>query len=457
MPTGPRAGPPAGTSPLHRVLRLRHATALVVGTIIGASIFVQPSEITGLIPSATGIVAVWAAAGVLTLFGALVCAELASTWPESGGVYAFLREAYSPGIGFLWGWAMFWTMHTGIIAAVAMVFARYAAFFVPLGDVGQRSLATACVLVLSAVNYRGVRHGGALQAGFTALKVLAILLMIAVGFALGPAASSDAVAAPMVAALDRTGFGIQEFLLAVVAGLFAFGGWHMVTYSAEETVDAPRNIPRALLFGMLTVTVCYIALNAAYLYVLPLDQVASSTRVAADAADAVLGSGGGAFMSGLVVFSTFGALNGIVLAGPRAYYAMARDGLLFRWFGEVHPRFHTPHRATILQAGWASILIFTGKYRVLFTRVVYTEWIFFGLMAVGLMLLRRRPGIERRYSVWGYPWVPVVFALSAFAIVVNQVLAEPRESMLGLSMVLVGLPVYAVWARRGLQSRDGSG
>ena len=448
---------------LTRVLGLRHATALVVGTIIGASIFVQPSEITSRIPSAGGVVAVWAVAGALTLCGALVCAELASAYPESGGVYAFLREAFSPGLGFLWGWAMFWTMHTGIIAAIAMVFARYVAFFVPLGPAGLRIVAVGVVVVLSAVNYRGVRQGGSLQAWFTAVKVLAVLLMIVVGAVLGPAASASGGATPAATAGTAVAgagtaahAGVSDFLLALVAGLFAYGGWHMVAYSAEETVDAPRTIPRALLLGTLIVTACYILLNAVYLHVLPLEKVAVSTRVAADAADAVLGSGGGAIMSGLVVFSTFGALNGIILAGPRAYYAMARDGLLFRWLGEVHARFRTPHRAIVLQAVWAAVLISTGTYRALFTRVVYTEWVFFGLMAVGLIRLRRRPGPTPAYRVWGYPWVPALFALAAFAIVGNQVLAEPRSSLLGLSMVVVGWPVYAVGARRGLQ-RMGTG
>ncbi len=235
----------------------------------------------------------------------------------------------------------------------------------------------------------------------------------------------------------------------MVAGLFAFGGWHMVTYNAEETEDPRRTIPRALLVGTLVVTACYVALNAVYLHVLPPSVVASSTRVAADAADAVFGRGGGGAMSALVVFSTFGGLAGIVLAGPRVYWAMARDGLLFPWVGAVHPRFHTPHRAILLQGVWSCLLVGTGTYRALFTRVVYTEWIFFGLMAVGLVLLRRRGEVEPGWRVWGYPWVPLVFAASAFGIVAAQVVAEPTESATGLGLVLAGLPVYHFWARRG--------
>ena len=444
--TSPTSRPVGGSEGLRREIRLPHATALVVGTIIGASIFVQPSEVTSHVPTLGGIYAVWIVCGVLTMFGALVCAELASTLPEAGGVYAYLREAYSPALGFLWGWAMFWTMHTGIIAAIAVVCARYLDFFFGFGDAGQRGIGVVVILVLSAVNYLGVRHGSVLQTAITAGKLVAIVAIIALGWAFGGGAHEAVVAAPALA--DPAPWSMGDFAIALVAGLFAFGGWHMVTYGAEETVDPRTTIPRALVVGTLIVTVCYVLLNAVYLHVLPVATVASSTRVAADAADAVFGRGGGAAMSALVVFSTFGALSGIILAGPRVYFAMARDGLLFRWLGEVHPVRRTPHRAIVAQAVWACVLVTTGSYRALFTRVIYTEWIFFGLMAIGLLVLRRRPDLDRDYSVWGYPWVPLVFAVSAFAIVINQVVREPLDSAAGLGMVVIGLPVYMLWVRR---------
>jgi APA family basic amino acid/polyamine antiporter len=437
---------------LTRAIRLPHATAMVVGTIIGASIFVQPSEITGRVPTPGGIFAVWIVCGALTLFGALVTAELASTLPEVGGVYAFLREAFGPWLGFLWGWAMFWTMHSGIIAAIATVFARYLGYFVALGDAGTKIAAVAAVLVLSAINYLGVRQGSVLQTVFTAGKLLAIGAIILLGLMFGSEAHAGALATQPADSVVAT-WGAGDFALALVAGLFAFGGWHMVTYNAEETHNPRQTIPRALVIGVLVVTACYVVLNAVYLYLLPMEAVASSDRVAADAADAVFGRGGGSAMSALVVFSTFGALSGIVLAGPRVYYAMARDGLLFRWAGAIHPRYHTPHRAIVLQAIWSSMLVITGTYRVLFTRVIYTEWIFFGLMAVGLVLLRRRKDLSREYSVLGYPWVPGIFAASAFAIVANQIASDPGESLVGLGLVLMGLPVYHFWARRGYQVR----
>ncbi len=432
-----------GEAGLRRALRLPHATALVVGTIIGASIFVQPSEITGQVPSIPAVLLVWLLSGVLTLFGALVCAELASIYSRSGGVYVYLKESFCPALGFLWGWAMFWTMHSGIIAAIAVIFARYVAYFAPLGDVGTKGVAIGAILVLSFINYLGVEHGSLVQMLFTAGKLLAVVLIVGLGIFFGAGLPEH-----FVPSASRATVTPGSFTLALMAGLFAFGGWHMVTYSAEETVHPRRTIPRALILGTIIVTGCYIALNTVYFYILPLDKVASSTRVAADAADAVFGFGGGVLMSGLVIFSTFGALNGIILAGPRVYYSMAQDGLVFRWMGEIHSRYRTPHRSIAMQAVWSSVLVATGTYRALFTRVVYTEWIFFGMMAIGLFLLRRRSEIERDYSIWGYPWVPGLFVLSSFAIVISHVASNPQESLIGLSLVVVGLPVYYLWTQR---------
>ena len=420
---------------------------MVIGTIIGASIFVQPSLVSGAVPSISGMLLVWAIAGVLTLIGALVTAELASAFPGTGGVYVFLRESYSPAVAFLWCWAMFWSMHTGIIAAIATVCARYVGFFIPLGDTGVRVVAIAAILLFSAINYVGVRHGTAVQTAFTIIKVAAVVLIVVAGFAAATTAGSVPSPAPAT-----TVPSLRSFVTATVAGLFAFGGWHMVTYTGDETVDARRTIPRALLIGTLAVTASYIAVNGAYLAVLSPSAVASSNRVAADFADRVLGSGGAAAMSALVVLSTLGAMTGIILTGPRVYLAAAHDGLLFRWIGAVHPRFGTPHHAIALQAVWASVLVATGTYRALFTRVVYTEWIFFGLMAAGLFLLRQRPSYAPAYRAWGYPVLPLVFIVSTAVIVFNQLAADPIESATGLLIVLAGLPIYHLRTAR-LNSR----
>ena len=435
---------PTHTAGLRRAIGLVQATAMVAGIMIGASIFVQPSEITGKVPSIRGVFAVWLISGVLTFIGALVCAELASTFAQSGGVYVYLREAYSPAVGFLWGWAMFWSIHSGIIAAVSVIFARYATYFHPMGDVWVKGLAVAAIIAVSAINYLGVKQGSTLQTVFTIGKVIAIIFIVVLGFGLG-ARVPQHFAAGDLASRDISG---SSFLLALIAGLFAYGGWHMVTYNSEETIDPRKTIPRALMLGTLLVTICYIAANAVYMYVLPLGTVASSTRIAADVADALVGFGGGGFMSLLVMFSTLGTVSGLILCGPRVYYSMARDGQLFGWIGVVHPRFGTPHKAIVIQAVWSSVLVATGTYRTLFTRVVYTEWIFFALMAIGLFRLRRRCDLTPGYRIWGYPLLSALFVVSSVAIVANQIVSSPLESMFGLSLVLLGLPVYYLRARK---------
>jgi APA family basic amino acid/polyamine antiporter len=354
----------------------------------------------------------------------------------------FLRETYSPAIGFLWGWAMFWSMHTGIAAAIATVFARYAGYFFPMGDTALRGVAVGAVVVLSAVNYVGVAFGSRVQTAFTAVKVAAVAAIILAGWLLDPAAPVAAGSAVPDA------FGGGDFLLAVGAGLFAFGGWHMVTYTAEETKDPERTIPRALVIGTLVVTACYVGLNAVYLSVLPIDQVIASSRVAADTFEALVGPAGGRFVSALVMLSAFGALNGVILAGPRVYYSMAQDGLLFKWVADVHPTFRTPGRAIALQGVWAAVLVMTGTYRQLFTRVIYTEWIFFALLAIGVVLLRRRRDYHARWRMPGVPVLPVAFAVVSFAIAFNQIRVDPVNSAIGLLMVVAGLPVYWLWVRR---------
>ncbi len=413
-----------------------------MGTIIGASVFVQASEITARVPTASGVVLAWLLAGVLTLLGALVCAELASAFPRTGGVYVFLREIYSPALGFLWGWAMFWSMHSGIAAAVATVFARYAGTFLNLGDTATRLLAVGAIVVLSAINYVGTRTGSRVQAVITGVKVAAVVVIIGAGWWLAPASSAALAPADPEATWDFTGL-----MLAVSAGLFAFGGWHMVTYTAEETVDAARTIPRALMIGIVVVTVCYIGLNTVYLRVLSVPEVIASSRVAADTFDRLIGPAGAVAISALVMVSAFGALNGIILVGPRVYYQMAQDGVLFAWAGQVHPTFQTPSRAIVLQAVWSSVLVWTGTYRALFTRVIYTEWIFFALLGVGILMLRRRPGYHPAWPMPLVPIAPLLFVAASAAIVVNQVAADLRESAIGLALVVSGLPVYWLWTR----------
>jgi APA family basic amino acid/polyamine antiporter len=435
---------------LTRSIGLTQATAMVVGTIVGSSIFVQPSEVSRAVPTFGGMLLVWVVAGALTWFGASICAELTSALPRTGGVYVFLREMFSPAAGFLWGWAMFWSMHSGIIAAISMVFARYVATIVPLGDLGIRLTAVGGIVGLSAINYAGVRPGSAVQTGLTITKIAAIgvLLAVLLGFGSLQMPASDAAIEP------------RAFLRALVAGLFAFGGWHMVTYAADETHNPEQTIPRALMLGTAVVVAIYLALNAAYLLVLPLDRVLASTHIAFDATSTVAGSGAASGISVLVIVSSLGANSGIILAGPRVYYAMAQDGLLFNWMATLHPRFRTPYRAIAAQAIWSSALVMTGTYGTIVSRVIYTEWIFFGALALGTISLRRRidRSLPRRSSsesaasgggfrAAGFPVAPILFAAMCLAIVVNQVVSDPKNSVWGLGLVAAGLPVYYIWRR----------
>lgn len=423
---------------LARSLTRLNATAMVAGTIIGASIFVQPSEIAQHLNTPSAIMLAWIVCGVLTLFGAFVCAELASAFPQPGGVYVFLREAFSPLAGFLWGWAMFWSVHSGIIAAIAVVFGRYASLFLPpslQSDAAVRGLAVGIIVALSGVNYVGVRSGSRVQTVLTVVKVGAIAVLVIAGFLLVSPVTQPAPS-------QATSGGLTPFMLAMVAGLFAYGGWHMVTYTAAETTMPARTIPVALVAGVTVVTICYVLMNLVYLRLLPLDSVRNSTRIAADAADVMFGRGGSRLLGVLVILSTAGSLTGIILTGPRMYYSMAQDGLAPRALAHVHPRYRTPAVAIVAQGLWASVLAATGVYRQLFTRVVYTEWLFFALMAAGLFVLRQRADYQPAYRAWGYPVVPLVFIVASIGIVIHQFLVDPREAFFGLGLVAIGVPAY---------------
>jgi APA family basic amino acid/polyamine antiporter len=353
-----------------------------------------------------------------------------------------LKRTFSPALGFLWGWAMFWTMHSGIIAAIAVVLARYLTYFVPMGETGIRLAAVAAILALSAINYLGIKPGSRVQLVLTVIKVTALAAMVVLLFAFGRTAHSALPSSSM----ELPSIPIRAYGLAIAAGLFAFGGWHMVTYAAGETRDPRRTIPRALLAGTLVVTAVYMLANAAYLHVMPLRAVAASQHVASDATKLALGAEVGGMIAALVVISAAGGLNGIILAGPRVYYAMASDGLAFRWLGAVHPRRQTPYLAIAAQALWSCALVATNSYRELFTRVVYTEWLFFALLAAGLFVLRRRPDYRPAFVTPGYPIVPLVFIVAAAAIAVNQIRSDLRGSAVGLGLILLGLPMYLVWS-----------
>ena len=430
---------------LVRALGWWQATAIVVGIMIGTGIFIVPAEITRSMGTQGAALSVWAVTGVLSLFGALSFAELAAMMPQAGGQYVFLRRAYGPLTGYLCGWSFFIAAQTGGISVLAVGFAEYLNEFVPLTPWEQKAAAAASIVVLTGINYLGVREGGALQGILTGLKVGAIVAIILLGYVLvkGLPGGPAALAAP-------TGHGfVASFGVAMVGAFWAYEGWNCCTFAAEEVRRPEWNIPLALILGTGVVTLLYLALNLVYYHVLPMDQVAASTRVGADAAVRIFGRSGAQLVSLLIIISTLGSLNGSILAAPRVYYAMARDGLFFRWCARVHPRFRTPHVALLVQAVWAMVLVAAGTYEQLFTYVIFAAFVFYALTALAVVVLRRTmPDAHRPYRVFGYPYVPLIFVLGSTWFLVNTLVEEPREAGFGAVMLGVGAVVYWIWKPR---------
>jgi len=433
---------------LRRDLGLKEAITILMGSIIGSGIFLTPRAIAHAIPSPGLILLVWVVSGVLTLFGALTYAELSAMMPRSGGQYVYLREAFGPLWGFLFGWTFFLVIQTGSIAAVAVAFAEYTGYFVPVTGIVVKFVAIACILLLTAVNYVGVRFGGWVQNVFTVLKIGAIIGLVGLGFGLH--GGSWAHFSPLWGGVSGQGV-VRAFGVAMVAALWSYDGWNSVGFVAEEIREPQRNLPIALAFGTLGVILIYLSANLVYMYALEVGEIANSQLVAADVARKVIGPLGGAVVSAAVLVSTFGTVNGFVLAGPRVYYAMAKDGLFFRKIGNVHEAFGTPAFSVLVQGIWASLLTLTGKFEQLFTYVIFASWIYYAMLVGGAIVLRRRrPHMERPYRTWGYPVVPVLFVAVALWFVYNTLTTDPRDSLMGLILVSLGLPAYWYWRRKSL-------
>ncbi len=457
----------AGAPQLRRALGTWSAAAIVVGTIIGSGIFLVPKDMTEAVGSVPLVFLVWVAGGLLSLFGALAYAELAAAMPEAGGEYVYLREAYGPLWGFLYGWTQTWVAKSGSVATLATAFFVYLANFEPRLDqvcwtlaypVGPgggpleirwgQLFAALAVLILAGVNYLGVRFGGGVQVALTSLKLglLAALIVIGLGSGQGNVAHFRSATA---AAGGWTGF-----FAALVAALWAYDGWNNVSMVASEIRHPQRNLPLALIFGTLAVMLIYLLTNAAYFYILPAEAVARSERVAAEMMRRLLGTYGADAVSLAAMVSIFAALNGSILSGSRVPYALARDGYFFRPLAEIHPAHRTPSVSILVLSLWACLLIFTGRYRELFTYVIFASWIFYGMTAAAVIVLRRkRPDLIRPYRSLGYPILPLLFAAGSAAVVFSTLLHSPRESAIGLTLIVAGLPFY-FWRRRRLQAGD---
>jgi APA family basic amino acid/polyamine antiporter len=383
--------------------------------------------------------------GILALAGALSLAELGAAVPEAGGVYVYLRVAYGKLFAFLYGWAAVAVIESGGIATLAVAFSIYSASFFPLTAVQQKLVAASIIALLSLVNIAGVRAAAAVQTVFMFAKLSG--LAIIVGFVLfaqrvTPVASSLPLPTPHTT--------LSSFGVALIGVLWAYHGWHELASAAGEVKDPSHVLPRSYFLGTLLVAVVYLSANLAYLRVLPLATMAQEPyqRVAAKTLEVVWGARGAAFVSALILCSIFGALNGTILGGARACFAMARDGVFFASVGRVHPRFGTPAPAILIQGAWAILLAVSGTYQQLYTYVIFTGWLFYAAATFAVVILRRQqPQLARPYRVWGYPLLPIAFSAAALAMVANALARSPRESGIGLALVLLGLPVYFAWSR----------
>lgn len=428
---------------LPRALGPLSSTALVVGTIIGSGIFLVPHNVAQHVGSVGSLLLVWIVGGVLSLAGALSLAELGAASPEAGGVYVYLRQAYGRLCAFLYGWAMLAVVESGGIATLAVAFSIYSASFFPFSPFQQKLLSSGVIALLTLVNILGVRKGAAVQTVFMFAKLSGLAMIV--GFALFASRIAPIVSTQALPTRQTT---VSSFGVALIGVLWAYHGWHMLSYAAGEVKDPGRVLPRSYTLGTFLVAAVYLSANLAYLRVLPLAALAEHQRVAAKAMEVLTGPRGTALVSALILCSIFGALNGNVLGGARVYFAMARDGAFFPSVGRVHPKFETPALALLMQGVWAVVLATSGTYEQLYTYVIFTAWVFYGGATLAVVVLRRRvPLLERPYRVWGYPFVPIGFSLAAVAIVANTLVRSPRASILGLALVFLGIPLYYAWTR----------
>jgi basic amino acid/polyamine antiporter, APA family len=447
---------------LERALGVWSTVAIVVGTIIGSGIFLVPKTMVENTGSPGMVFFVWIFGGLLSLAGALTYAELAAAMPQAGGEYIYLREAYGPMFGFVYGWTQLWVAKSGSVATLATGFFYYFANFypvleqpwfhipVPLGQGGApleirygQLLAIVVILFLGWVNYFGVRVGGNIQVAITVLKLGLIGGLVVAGLSAGVGSTAN-----LSTSIPSTA-GIAGFFAALVAALWAYDGWNNVAMVASEVKNPQRNLPIALTLGTLVVMLVYLITNLAYFYVLSAGEVAGSDRVAASMMGKIFGESGAGAVSLVAMISIFAALNGSLLAGARVPYAMARDGLFFRAVGDVNPRHRTPATSILLLSLWSSVLVLSGRFEDLFRFVIFSSWILYGMAAASVIVLRfKRPDLPRPYRTLGYPVVPVAFVLVTVGLLVSTLQQHPRESLLGLGLIIAGLPFYFYWRRR---------
>ena len=451
--------PPESNEKLVRAIGLSSATMLVIGNVLGSAIFLTTGIMAERMPSSVLLLAAWIAGGLLALSGGLTCAELAAMYPRSGGWYVFLREAYGPIWGFLFGWAGMLVMLTGSIAAVAIGFAEYFSYFFPSLSTSHvifsarmpwglytisrgQVVAAGSIMFLGAINYVGVRMGNSVQAFLTAVKFGALAMVPLLAIVLHPVKPT---LTPVLANVPQPGV---SFGFAMIAVMWAYAGWDYVCFASGEIKNPGRNVPRALITGTVALTLLYVAVNLGYLFSLSMDDMRGVVRIGERAVSALIGPAGtGLVMAGIVI-STFGCNASGIIPVSRVCYAMSADGLFLKSAGGVHSKFRTPHVAIVLTCAWSALLTISGTYEQLYTYVVFTSLLFNVAGGMTIFTLRRtQPDRPRPYRVWGYPVVPAIFILSTAVLVVSTLIERPVESIAGLGLLLLGVPAYWYWKR----------
>jgi len=435
-----------------RRLGLFSGTMAVIGGIIGSGIFLNPRYVALRVHTPFLTLGVWVLGGAIALAGAFCFGELGNRSPRAGGGYVYLRDAYGGLPAFLYGWMILLVIGTGAIAAVAVTFATYLASLLGLPEAWTQPVAVAAIVLLSTINYVGVKPGAVTQNVFTLLKLVALAGLIAVGLLI---TGHPSPAAAPTQAPSNVILGVGAALVPV---LFAYGGWQQTNFIAEEMVDAERNLPRALVIGVTVVVVVYLLANVTYLRTLGPVGLAASNAPAADAMRNVVGAAGATAIAAGIAISSFGFLNLVILVSPRVYQTMSADGAFFPALARLHPHFRTPGAAILFQGAWAILLTLTGSYGQLLDYVVFGDWIFFGLVVSTLFVYRRRDRLRAPagtdsqsaagYRAWGYPVTPALFVLAAVYVVASSVASNPGNAAIGAFLLLMGIPVYLFWKAR---------
>lgn len=443
---------------LARDLGLVAATTIIVGGIIGSGIFGAPAGIAAVLGSPELFLLVWVIGGLLCFSGALCFAELGAMMPRTGGIIVYLRESYPPFVSFLYGWTETAVICPGALAAVAMIFSTYLGYFVPglslenvlveLGPVliSTQHLAIFAVLgLLGAVNYMGVRFGGLISNLSTFAKVAALLGLVILAVIVGGSAEHFTLAS--TSAREMNLFGALGF--AMVGILFSYNGWYNTNNVAGEVKDPRRVLPLAIIIGLSLCMLVYLAVNWAYLYVMDIDEIAASERIAAEVAERLIGPVGGSLTALAVMVATFGTLNANIIYMPRIAYGMARERLFFSWFTRVHPRFRTPSRTIATLTIWGMVWSLVGNFMEIVLAVMYVLFVFYVLSVISVFILRRKyPDAPRPFKVWGYPVTPLFFIVVSLGYIVSTVLFSFSEALPGIIVLLLGVPVYLLWFRR---------